>query len=275
MTQRTQEKLIQLLTGIDLNGAPDREPAPITWVKDPHHPTPPVGDEGAFTFGTGPTSSAQLLGAYGSDGDELVLNGTLIVETCAYSVTPFIDITGPTYLSFESDDDQAMILRDMLALQTTGELPALFTHPAVVLELAGFAPDDVRVARHIIDDRGEQQVIPDGVAAVAQQAPDLARYFKAAVILAKKLSTLAQPVSFDLPEVLPAGGLSDLLFARQGETYRCMNMGTGKVYSLGRAMYHAAMTVVRPSHLLEREGTGLDDPTKLWALQILERTVNR
>lgn len=278
MNKKDEQKLTQLLVGIDLNDINRR--ANIYWLQSSKSSVSELRDikhldDEVYVFGSTHEEDAQLLGSFGSDGDELVFNGTLIVETCAYSAFPYIDVTGPIYLTFESDADCELLRQDLFNLHANGELPEAFSHPAVAIELAAFDPGNATLNRFVVsDDTVTPLAVPDVVTRLQQETPHLCRYFQSAVIMAKRLQVPASDLRFDLPTNAQPSALSDLLFARQGEKYRCMNMRTGKIYQLGRDMYRAAISVVRPERYCDFEGLELDDQTKGWALEALESAVS-
>lgn len=272
MDNITQTRVLQLLSGVDASYSNERPR--LAWVRA--EVSPECLGNYTTLFSSIPIDRPyiQLLGDLGNEGDEAVFDDGLIVETCSISGLPYMDIFGPTYVSFETKEDEK-ILRDIfLTFQETGILPPLVTHPAVVFELSGFAPELFDVERSIVSgSREEPWPISDAIVRIREEFPTLSRQFIYAVIMAKRMRDTGSEFVFDLPLELLADEFNDLLLARSKSAYRCMNVNSGRVFSLGYDMYRLLLSIKNPRNLEQLPGVKLDDDVRREALERLRKIV--
>lgn len=74
-------------------------------------------------------------GGIGKEGDQTVIDGTMIIETVSYDVLPYLQISGPTYVIVEGDADRSRFLEDVRRFSMTGQLPAYLTSPGIIMEV--------------------------------------------------------------------------------------------------------------------------------------------
>ncbi|KGF02589.1 hypothetical protein [Actinomyces sp. S4-C9] len=257
MESTVQTRVLQLLSGVDTTFSEQRPK--LAWMRS----DVPADDLQKYTvlFSGTPLQQPyiQLLGDLGTEGDEAVFADGLIVETCSISGLPYIDILGPTYVSFETGIDEE-ILRDILCeFGRHGRLPASLHDKALVFELAGFAPDAYDVERSIVTELGEEPwPIPDAIVKIREEFPKLSSQFASAMIMIRRMKDTGSEFVFDLPRHT-GKELDNLLLARDVSNYRCMNVHTGQIFSLGYDMYRAVLSRIDPHRLAELPGAELDD----------------
>ncbi|MDO5034451.1 MAG: hypothetical protein Q4E01_03590 [Actinomycetaceae bacterium] len=270
MESTVQSRVLQLLSGVDSTYS--KEEPRIAWIQT-QNPSDLDAADYTVVFSANPTGerNIQLLGDFGTEGDEAVFSDGLIVETCSLSGLPYMDILGPTYVSFETEDD-ALFLRELVqGFEEAGEIPSYLMHRAVVFELAGFAPEKFDVTRSIVTEDGEAPwPIPPAIRMVRDEFPTVALQFAHAILMAQRMGS--DELVFDLPN-MEVGDLEDLLLARTGSQYRCMNTKTGRIYSLGYDMYRAVLSIFNPERSELLPGEEMSDETREAAIASLREIV--
>lgn len=90
-------------------------------------------------------------GDLGRDGDQVFLNGELMMETIGYSTLPYLQIVGPTYVVVETGNDQETFARDCNRFAAEGVLPDYLTAPGIIIETGT-----------VFGKRGNRQFIREG-----------------------------------------------------------------------------------------------------------------
>ena len=268
-----QARVLQLLSGVDAMYS--KECPRLAWARSEVSPERLQSYTTVFTGISVEYPHIQLLGELGKEGDEAVFGDGLIVETCSISGLPYLDIFGPTYVSLETDADEKVLRDIFLVFQKTGILPSFLYHHALVLELSGFAPALFDVERTIITDSGEELWrIPDAIVRVREEFPTLSRQFACAIIMMQRMRDADAEFVFDLSCESTADAFDDLLLARNGSNYRCMNVRNGRIFSLGYDMYRAVLSVKNPRNLKNLPGAELDDEVRREAFDDLRKIVH-
>lgn len=251
-------KVAKLLSGVDMTNLEADEQ--LVWIKSTASETSRNSSlkqvsETAFVFSAIPIDRPylQLLGDLGTEGDEAVFADGIIVETCSLSGINYIEILAPTYISFETKADEQQ-LQDLLAeFKETGKLATCFIHPGILFELAGFAPRRFTIKRTIIDEEGDKPwSIPPVIEKAGAADPELCRYFAGAVILSRRVGDAEARLTFEIPEYIsneqtPPGRVENVILARTDTEYLCLDLNTGKIFSIGYDMYRAILSVLRPT----------------------------
>lgn len=272
MDSTVQARIFQLLSGIDTTNSKERPR--LAWVRSEVSPDRLQDYTVLFSGHSVDQPYIQLLGDLGIEGDEAVFADGLIVETCSISGLPYMDILGPTYISFETEEDEEILRDILLEFGQTGVLPQYLYHGALVFELSGFAPELFDVERSVITENGEEPwPIPEAIVRAREEFPTLSRQFVCAVIMMQRMRGAGSDFVFDLP-LESASEFNDLLLARDGSNYRCMNMNSGRIFTLGYDMYRAVLSVTNPGLLADLPGAQLDDAVRSEACGELRKIVH-
>lgn len=270
------QRITELLSGVDPNAFDSH--GEIYWLKSSDTKLLSSTGSDAYVFApmTEDRVDALLLGSIGSEGDEAVFGNGLIVETCSLSSLPYMDIIGPTYVTFETESDEKALCKIMREFGTTGKIPAWLTNPAAVCEMAGFAPDLFKIDRKVIDSNGIRSWrVPSAVVSIQQQCPALARYFVGAVLMSRLLGDQSAVCVFDLPASMMHDRHFDLLLARKDGGYFCMSVENGKVFALGYDMYRAVLSKLDAERVAELPGAELSEVVRDKAVNALRARVAR
>ncbi|EEJ53717.1 hypothetical protein HMPREF0580_1953 [Mobiluncus mulieris ATCC 35239] len=268
-----------LFTGIDANNK--ERYGSIYWVKTfdlSSFEELATADTFVFAPAMAPGVSATLLGSFGIEGDEAVFDDGLIVESCAFSSLPYLDVFAPTYLCFAEAADAESLRKNTRIFAETGQLPNSLLNPLVVFELADFIPGRSRLSRFTLDEEGIHPWTPNPIIATLQQEnPSLSLHFAGAVLLSRLLKDYQGQLHFDLPQPpLNSDGsteLQDLILARSENDFYCFNLDSGRVFSLGIDMYRAALTGFNPEILVEIPGDSLPEGLREDALATFKTKV--
>lgn len=289
-------RLVQLLFGVDLNNIPNN--GSIVWIKsiaadlnsparpDPHdlnasYPTriDNAINNATFVFSAIPLEQLarphmQLLGDLGAEGDEAVFGDGIIIETCSLTGLEYIDILGPTYISFENETDETL-LRDLLTeFKQTGKLSNCFTYPGTIFDLAGFAPELFPLERKIIDETGISPWPSSPIIEkIRNQDPELSRYFAGAIIMARKIGDTDAKFTFSIPTNQQHPDAKNVVLAHSDTEYRCMNIHNGRMFSLGYDMYRATLSVINPEQFETLPGGHLSTEALNQALELFHGKV--
>ncbi|MDD6373254.1 MAG: hypothetical protein PUF97_01995 [Bifidobacteriaceae bacterium] len=74
-------------------------------------------------------------GGMGQEGDQTIIGGSLVIETVSYGVLPYLQVSGPTYVMIEKDEDWARFLKDSQKFSLTGQLPTYLTTPGIIMDV--------------------------------------------------------------------------------------------------------------------------------------------
>lgn len=282
-------RLRDYLMGININNFHER--LDVFWVRSKDvaeaieiqkdYATGSSGDTANERYVFGPASTppydAQLLGTFGTDGDELILDGKMIVETCALEVFEYVSVFAPTYVSITSEDDEEK-LKDLIdGFCRTGKLPKCFVNPLAIMELKTLLQVEAELGTFVVE---------GGITRVAITNPFIdhvlgthkaaARFFAAGFIMSRLINDIGGNLQFDVPnrENLPEF-FNSLLLARSAKGYLAMDIESGKVFSLGVDMYRAVVHEVNSaaSELLKSEE--IPESARKEALGLLQGKLGR
>lgn len=274
-TKQTPElsRILQLLYGLDPNW--EVAGGNIVWLKtaefDPCH----LKDDDVI-FSAVPINRPyfQLLGEIGQEGDEAVFGDGLIVETSSLSGLDYMDILGPTYVSFESLSDEEKLRDMLLSFQQTGKLHPYFTDPALIYDLGSFISSGCEVSRTIIDESGVQPwPVAPAISKIKHEFPGLSRWLVGSVLMSRFLGAEVSDFVFDLPSNPDEDIAIDLVLAHDDSQYRCMSLESGKHFALGYDMYRALLSVLNPGKFAVLPGRPLDDASRAMALNKLKEKI--
>lgn len=138
-----------------------------------------------------------LEGDISSDGDVAMLEEQVGVEICAYSMLPFLDITGITSVTIENDGDKEKLFEDINNFVSTGRLPEILLHPLVVCDMKNLiGKEGVGYDRFIVRNSQVHAYNPINIDLWDEEERQQARTFAIALYNAKRLHS-EQPFTFE------------------------------------------------------------------------------
>lgn len=141
------DALARHLWGIDFSGAADDQESTIIvqqgaelseWPHTASANTIIFADAGCVPSIPGSAKLVPTFGEIGADGDELVVNGQLVIETVSFSSAQFLKTTGPTYLSFSTSEDIDALRESAAVFMTDGSIPDCLLRLTNAYEIGGF-----------------------------------------------------------------------------------------------------------------------------------------
>ncbi|OZG54000.1 hypothetical protein [Pseudoscardovia suis] len=235
--------LLQLLYGIPTDGTNRYECLIVT---DELNGEKPAGSE----YGFSDESRALLVapnrpdgwkgdylaidGGIGHEGDQAIVDGSMIVETVSYSVLPYLQISGPTYVVVESEGDCTLFNEDCRRFSRTGCLPEYVTVPGIIMEVGSAfdCPRNIGMKRFFVHDNQKSNIPGTGPSAIAHRSDDLCvKTFLAAVFIVQASASDSQIVFSCQPDDTVDSELL-LAFDETNRNGTAINVRSGHVYRI-------------------------------------------
>ena len=261
-------KVAKLLFGVDMTNLEADEQ--LVWIKSTAGETSRNSSlkqvsETAFVFSAMPIDRPylQLLGDLRTEGDEALFGEGMIIETCSLAGIDYIEPLGLAYISIETEADEQRLQELLTEFKETGKVAVCFIHPGILFELAGLSPTQFAIKRTVIDEKGDKPwPIPPVIEKARAVDPELCRYFTGAVILARRVGDIESKLTFEIPEYIsneqtPPGGVENVILAYTDPEYLCLDLNTGKIFSIGYDMYRAILSALCPTKYANLPGKPL------------------
>lgn len=189
-------------------------------------------------------------GDLGRDGDQVFLNGELMLETIGYSTLPYLQIVGPTYVVVENGNDQETFARDYNRFAAEGVLPDYLTTPGIIIETG-----------NVFGKRGNRQFIrggksssvpftPQSILALADENLSM-RGFLLAIML---FHTSGSQADLVFSPTSPQAEDAHLLFSYDAAMGRgnAFNLRSGKMYQLSADAFAVLDAFRRDEQTIQR-----------------------